>query len=195
MRVPGFNIVYLILLASTGILLYSCAKEYSFEGGRQPVRTDTIINQPPPPPTYFCAACTGQDKYVENRWSFYESNLFFCGIIDTAIAAPQRSGFTFYGPSACSPDSGAVFTVTFENGIRLDRDMINITTPRCAFYYYDNPGQSFLYMNILNVPFHFTIEEYIHQTKMLKGTFTGPVRNGTGGGRQISSGKFMVRLL
>lgn len=177
-------------------ILISCAKEYSFEGGRTPVRNDTVINPPPPPlPSYFCSSCTGHDRYEENRWSFYESNLFFCGIIDTAIAAPQRSGFTFFGPSACSADSGAVFTVTFENGIRLDRDISNVTTPRCSFYYYDNPGQSFLYMNILNVPFTFTIEQYVHQTKMLKGSFTGPVRNGTGAGKNITSGKFQVRLL
>ncbi len=173
-----------------------CAKEYSFEGGRVPVRTDTIVTPPPVVPApYFCASCTGRDLYEENRWSFYDNNIFFCGIIDTAIVAPLRSGFTFYGPSACTTDSGAVYTVTFENGERLDRDLVNITTRRGAFYYYDNPRLAYIYMNVSNTPFNFTIEEYNHQTKMARGYFSGMVRKENGGGTLISSGKFKVRLL
>lgn len=172
-----------------------CAKEYSFEGGGDPVQTDTLIVTPPPPPPYFCQSCVGKDGYEENRWSFYDDNIFYCGIIDTAIVAPLRSGFTFFGPSACSPDSGSVYTVTFENGQRLDRDLTNISTPRGSFYYYDNPGQTFLFMNISNIPFTFVIQTYDHQTKMATGTFSGSVRNAAGTGRNINRGKFKVKLL
>jgi hypothetical protein len=188
------NTAALIVLLLVGVCI-GCAKEYSFEGTvAPPVRTDTTIITPPPPP-YFCQSCVGKDAYEENRWSFYEGNIFYCGIIDTAIVAPLRGGFTFFGPSACSPDSGSVYTVSFENGLRLDRDMTNISTPRGSFYYYDNPGQTFLYMNISNIPFTFVIQTYDHQTKMATGTFSGSVRNAAGTGRNISGGKFKVRLL
>ncbi|MGQ0738240.1 MAG: hypothetical protein ACT4OJ_04195 [Bacteroidota bacterium] len=187
------NIIRL-LLSLILITCIGCTPEYSFEGGPPP-RNDTIIPPPPPPGPRMCAACTGQDQFAENRWSFYNNDFFFCGIIDTAIVMPQRTGFTFFGPSACSSDSGAVYTVIFRNGTVLDHDLTNVSTERGSFYYYDNPGQSYLFMNISNTPFNFTIDTYSHQTRMATGTFNGAVRNKSGTGTFISSGKFKVRLL
>jgi len=194
MILKTINIILLIPVIIL-IICQGCSREYSFEGG-MPDRIDTLIPPPPPPPPppKMCAACTGQDQFMEDRWSFYNNDFFYCGIIDTAIVMPQRTGFTFFGPSACSTDSGAVYTVIFRNGIVLDHDLTTVATERGSFYYYDNPGQSFLFMNIANSPFNFIIDSYNHQTRMAVGTFNGIVRVKNGGDTFISSGKFKVKL-
>jgi hypothetical protein len=178
-----------VIILITGI---GCSREYSFEGSPS-ARNDTLVSPLPPLPKR-CTACAGQDQFAENRWSFYNNDSFYCGIIDTAIVIPQRTGFTFFGPSACSADTGAVYTLIFRSGTVLDRDLSNIATEQGSFYYYDNPGQSFLFMNISNTPFNFIIDSYNHQTHVAVGTFSGIVRDKNGGSTFISSGKFKVKL-
>jgi hypothetical protein len=113
--------------------LVSCKKEYSFEGTRPYVRADTVKPILPPVP-WICPACIGKDAQIDKKWSFYIDGSFLCGDIDTAIViAPERNGFTFFGPSSCSLDSGMVFTV-FLDGEILNKDIRNVTTQNIAFF-------------------------------------------------------------
>jgi hypothetical protein len=177
----------------TALFIISCKKEYSFEGSRPYIRADTIKPILPPVP-WICLSCIGKDAQIEDKWSFYNDGSFLCGDIDTAIViTPERNGFTFFGPSSCSADSGMVFTV-FLNGEVLNKDLRNLTTQNIAFYYYDNIGHTFPYASRRNNPFTFTIESYIHQTHVAIGTFSGPVIKPNGTGSVISSGKFKVKL-
>lgn len=182
--------VHIILFSFLALFVESCVKEYSYEGGIVPP-IDTTINTPPVP--YSCPSCIGTDDFIEGKWSFYNGNNFFCGIIDTAIAAPQREGFTFFGPSACSLDSGLVMTISTEPAF-LNQDIHNSTTTRVGMYYYDNAGQTHPFITQPGFHFSVTIDSYIYQTKIMTGTFSGFVFKP--GGQQTSlTGKFKVKII
>lgn len=188
-RPPGF--VFLLLVIAAG-----CAKEYSFEGAAtRPPRRDTVItgggNINPPG---ICAACTGTDQPIENRWSLHVGNMLYCGVIDTAIATPERTGFTFFGPSACSADSGMVITV-YLNGIKLDHDFTSFSTDKAGFYYYDNVTPSYMLITNPGQPFSVVIDSYEHSTKMMRGKFSGYAKTANGGSAYLYDGKFKVKVL
>jgi len=172
------------------LVLASCKKEYSFEGGEVTVIRDSVINVIQQP--YICQSCIGADDYIEGKWSFYNGGNFYCGIIDTAIATPARNGFTFFGPSSCSPDSGLVMTINIEPTI-LNQDVFNSTTIKVGMYYYDNVVQTYPFMTRPGFNFSLTINSYVHQTRIMTGNFSGYVFKPSG--QQTSlSGKFKLRI-
>lgn len=175
------------------LIFYSgCVKEYSFEGGNTPVVIDTT--NPPAPASWICPDCIGRDVFEESRWSFYNENSFLCGIIDTAIVNPERTAFTFFGPSSCSIDTGMIASV-YLNGTVLNSNITNLSSQRGAFYYYDNVGQTTILISRQANPFTVTIDSYNHQTRMATGTFSGPVFTSNGGPTFIVSGKYKVKLM
>ncbi|TMI62512.1 MAG: hypothetical protein E6H07_13925 [Bacteroidetes bacterium] len=178
------------ILVCICIIFFRCIKEYSVEGV-PPVIIDTIQ---PPVAIYVCPSCPGNETFIENKWSMRDDTLLRCGIIDTAIVAPDRTGFTFYGPSACSADTGIVMTIIFDT-IHLNRDLTNITSRFAAFYYYDNVGQTYIYMSKQQNPFTVIIDSYNHQTRLASGTFSGFGYRTPGGGSAIRSGKFKMKLM
>jgi hypothetical protein len=104
---------FYILFISIAAIFFGCKKEYSCEACNRINLPDTNTTNNNPQP-YICPSCIGADDFIENRWSLSNGGDFYCGIIDTAIAAPARNGFTFYGPSLCSTDSGLVMTINTE---------------------------------------------------------------------------------
>lgn len=181
------NIIFLIAV----IIFFSCKKEYSYEGGIVPVLVDTNINTIPAP--YICPSCIGTDDFIEGKWSMYNGMAFYCGTIDTAIAAPARNGFTFFGPSACSIDSGLVLTINTEPAF-LNQDVFNATTTKVGMYYYDNVAQTYPFMTQSAFQFSVSINSYLYQTKMMTGTFSGFVVKPNGGQTSVQ-GKFKVKVL
>lgn len=176
------------------ILMYtSCAKEYSYEGSPISTANDTT-NIPGVSQPYICPSCITNINFQENKWSFSDNGLLRCGIIDTAIANPTRTGFTFFGPSACSIDTGIIMTIILDT-TRLNRDLYNVTYSRSAFYYYDNVANTYIYMNRQQSPFTVTIESYTHNDRMITGSFFGFGYRATSGGSSINTGKFKVKLL
>ena len=182
-------IIFLVLL-SCYFIITGCAKEYSYEGGIIPVITDSI---PSVTPAYVCPACPGNDNFQENKWSLLDDTLLRCGIIDTAIVSPERTGFTFFGPSSCSEDTGIIMTIYLDT-VHLNRDITNVTFSRNAFYYYDNVLNTYIYMSAQFNPFTVTLISYNHQTKLAWGSFSGFAYKTNGGGSSIRSGKFKVKL-
>lgn len=182
-----FHILSIILL----LALIACKKEYSYEGGSVPPFPDSIINTTPK--AWICPSCTGADNYIESKWSFYNDTAFYCGVIDTAIATPDRNGFTFFGPYACSIDSGVVLTINIQPVI-LNKDVYNSTTNKVGLYYYDNIGQTHPFVSQPGFPFSLTIDSYIHQTRMMTGRFGGTVFKPNGQPTTIN-GKFKMRIL
>jgi hypothetical protein len=187
------NVALLLVI----VCYFSCAKEYSYEGGAiLPIR-DSL--PPPPPPVVYelppCKLCTVNANTIPlNQWSLKAGNAFACGTLDTAIINLERTSFTFFGPSACSGDTGLVMTVYIEND-KLNRDVANLVVNRVAFYYYDRVTPSHIYVNIPNVIFSVVIESYVHQTKLLIGRFSGSVLKSNGKASSISEGRFKVKLL
>jgi hypothetical protein len=185
-------LAWLIYFFLTGT---GCAKEYSYEAGpKDTIISDTILVPPPPKPPWICPACIDKDKQIESKWSFYTDSAFYCGDIDTAIVIPERTGFTFYGPSSCSADSGMVITV-FMDGMLLDRDYRNISTRRVGFYYYDNVAGTLMLVTKPGNNFTVHFDSYVHATRMATGSFRGNVFRPDGSGMLIGSGKFKIKLL
>jgi hypothetical protein len=182
-----FNIISLSLI----VLLFGCKKEYSCEGCDTIVIADTNTTNNVPQP-YICPGCIAADDFIENKWSLSNGGNFYCGTIDTAIAAPARNGFTFFGPSLCSIDSGLVLTISTEPTI-LNQDVFNSITTRVGMYYYDNVAQTYPFITQSGFHFSVTINSYIHQTKMMIGTFSGIVVKPTGGQTSVQ-GKFKVKV-
>ena len=184
----SINIIFLTVI----IINFSCKKEYSCEGCNTVVIVDTTTTNNIPGP-YICPSCIGADDFIENKWSLYNGTTFYCGVIDTAIAAPARNGFTFFGPSACSIDSGLVMTINTEPAF-LNQDVHNSTTTKVGMYYYDNVAQTYPFITKSAFQFSVTIESYIYQTRMMTGTFSGIVVRPNGGQTSLQ-GKFKVKIL
>ena len=181
------NIFFLIAV----IIFFSCKKEYSYEGGDITQIVDSTSNNITGP--YICPSCIGADAFIEGKWSMNNGTDFYCGIIDTAIAAPARNGFTFFGPSACSIDSGLVLTINTEPAF-LNQDVFNATTTKVGMYYYDNVAQTYPFITQSGSQFSVSINSYIYQSKMMTGTFSGIVVKPNGGQTSVQ-GKFKVKVL
>ncbi|HEX6846042.1 MAG TPA: hypothetical protein VF144_03635 [Chitinophagaceae bacterium] len=182
---------FYIILITIAVILFGCKKEYSCEGCNRMILPDTSTTNNIPQP-YICPSCIGADDFIENRWSLSNASNFYCGIMDTAIAAPARNGFTIYGPSLCSIDSGLVMTINTEPAI-LNQYIFNSTTTRVGMYYYDNVAQTYPFITTSGFQFSVTLESYIHQTKMMIGTFRGIVIKPNGSQTSVQ-GKFKVEV-
>ena len=180
----------LILLYTTG-----CVKEYSQENVFTEPPPDSSSNAPAVHELPSCTACVlFTDPVGLNQWSLQAQQSQACGIVDTAIIDLQRSYFTFFGPSACSPDTGMVITVYLENE-KLDRDRTNLRVDKVAFYYYDRVTPSYIYMTSSASAFFVQIDNYNHQTRIASGRFGGSAFRSNSTSAVISSGKFKVKLL
>jgi len=188
---------YLLYIPTACILLVmftfvGCKKEYSFEGTDAIINTDTTSGGGTPAGIRVCPACIGKNVPLLAEWNFYESNSFFCGVIDKAVVAPEKTAFTFFGPYSCHADSGIIISAYFDGKV-LNKDWFNISTRNGAFYFYDNIGNTFAYISSSG-NFTVTLESYIHQTRIATGTFNGPVTRANGTIAFISSGRFKVKL-
>ena len=172
-------------------LLQSCAKEYSYENKPEvTIPTDSLatINF-----LSSCSLCNTTNTTAMKKWSFKHKNSIQCGNIDTAIITPNKNAFTFFGPSSCSTDTGLVITAYLDN-IILDKDLFNYTTDHIAFYYYDHVGPTYIFMVRPPLKFSLTIESYIHQTGIIKGSFNGAAYKADNSLGLVESGKFELQL-
>jgi hypothetical protein len=179
------TIAVLFVLA---VVFVSCLKDYSYE--KKDVVATPVKSKPS---IHTCKACEGKDTQLLSRWSFFNDTTFYCGQIDTAIVL-DKSGFTIYGPSSCSQDSGLVILVRL-GSTTLEHDIYNTTFPNTSFYYYDRIGSTHVFITTYGTTFDFTIESYIQQTKIATGYFNGFAYRPDGTLASIQSGKFKVRLL
>lgn len=176
------------------LISFSCSKEYSFESGATPPPVDTIHPPPPPPPSVpFCPACTSVTEPDLDEWSFKSGSWKVCGNSDSAIALGNRTAFTFFGPSACSVDTGMAITI-YLNTDTLNRDLHNLTNNRAAFYCYERVTPSYIFMSQSSSNFTATITSYDHNAHTISGTFSGNVMRSDGSGAGVESGKFKVKL-
>lgn len=183
----------LLFFFSIFLIITGCAKEYSYEGGGSSIILDTIPVPPVVPEFSVCPACITTTTTQLSDWKFKSGNSSFCGKADTAIINPFRNAFTFFGPSACSLDTGIVIRVYLENDT-LNRDKSNLSA-KGSFYYYDNITPSYIFINRSSNLLSVTIESYEHLTRIATGTFQGTVVRANGSGALIKEGKFKVKII
>lgn len=179
----------IVLLQTTG-----CKKEYSCEGGcKVVIQRDSVIGPPVISPTFpGCSSCKAADELVLSKWNFKTGNTFVCGSVDNAGFIGEGKAFTFFGPSACSIDSGVVFTVYLP--AILDHDVYNETINNVAFYYYDHHATKDIFISMSPKPFTVNIQSFISSTRIMSGSFSGTVFKPNGDTAVISDGKFKIKL-
>ena len=186
--IPSFIFLLIILISTPG-----CIKDYSFEG--ETIKDSTVIEDPGPPSGFtlpVCSSCIGKDSLLLSKWSFKTDSTLICGNVTNAIISPDRTAFTFFGPSACSADTGLVMTV-YLNGVVLDGDKSAISTERVIFQYYERGKPDILLSRPLP-GFSLDITRYEHQTRIASGTFAGFAATQNGAVILIKSGKFQVKF-
>lgn len=192
-QVLATTVLIQLFISGTG-----CSKEYSCEGCSMDSPPDSLPIPVTPPVIHELPVCTSCNTFPDpvelHQWSLKAQESQACGRIDTAIINPERTAFTFYGPSACSADTGMVLTVYMESRV-LNQDLSDITINRSSFYYYDRVTPSDIYMSRQTVVFPVHIDRYDHQTKVMTGSFSGTVFRGNGSPASITAGKFKVKLI
>ena len=168
-----------------------CYKEYSFEG--VPVDTVTDIVVDPVVSNAIVPSCKGcTEEIKDSSWLFSVDGSLLCGVAEKAIISFERNAFTFYGPSACSIDSGFIISVYL--GEELNSDKTNLPATKIDLYYYDNVKPSYILTSKQNEPFSFIIEKYVHATGDATGKFSGTVFSETGTRKTIVGGKFKIKF-
>jgi hypothetical protein len=181
----------------------SCIKEYSIEGMRHDtLSSDTLGTILTPPVTTDssaitfpqCNLCNPSEELSTGHWSFKIGNTFLCGSYTNSgfIGGPSKTAFTFFGPSACSVDTGIVVSVYLP--VALDQDQYNIVTNATAFYYYHHTAAKDILISQPPSIFSVTVLSFINATGIVTGTFDGIVFTANGDTVHIANGKFKASL-
>jgi hypothetical protein len=187
-----------ILALETSLLVSSCQKEYSCENCNSTATVDSIPVPPAPPllPGDFprCTLCNPTDALQLATWNFKTGHSYLCGVVNAAGAGIDREkrAFTFFGPSACSIDTGLVMTVYLP--VPLDRDRSNLLARQVAFYYYDHHAPKDIFISLSPEPFYLTLQSFTYATGMATGTFEGVVYKPNGDTAYIRDGNFKIKL-
>jgi hypothetical protein len=184
-----------------------CVKEYSFEGAPQDtipvdtIRTDTIpvdtLDTVVISPAIIfpqCSSCTDTSQVSLGHWSFKIGNTRLCGSFTNSgfFSGLSKTSFTFFGPSACSDDTGIVVSVYLP--VPLDRDRYGLTTDTTAFYYYDHTSPNDILASRHTAVFTVTVRSFINATGIATGTFSGSVYTADGDIVQIADGQYKASL-
>ena len=186
---------YSVFLITTVLVVFvsgsGCFKEYSYE---KSIKKDSIINEDPIPPPGFpsCASCIGKDSFLLGKWSFKIDSIVVCGNITNGVINPERTLFTFFGPSACSEDTGIIMTVSL-NGAALNADQTGLRTERSIFQYYHRGAPDVFLSRPVN-GFTFTVNQYTHQSGIASGTFSGKAASPGGDIVEIHDGKYKIQF-
>lgn len=188
---------FIICLWLASIIQPGCAKEYSYERGpgpdtsRQPLpdpepdtSNDPVVSFPP------CSFCDVSVPVGDEKWQFKNEGAFVCGNVTRAVIAPDRNAFTFWGTSACSPDSGLIITVIM--GSALDHDKTNAYAQQVSALYYDNITPSDVFHAPSTGSFNLKIDQYNHSQASASGTFSGPAFTMDGRTTVIEDGRFRI---
>ena len=193
----AFLVMPMLLLQSTG-----CEKDYSYEGGD----TLTVIRNPvdPVPDSLLiadtakvlpdCSLCHPYDDLAIGTWSFKIGSSYVCGGTTNSgfFGGYSKMDITFFGPSACSVDTGLVMSIFLP--VALDRDYSSITSSRAVFYYYDNNSANDIFDSQFEKPFTVTIESFKISTGIATGTFSGTVFKPNGDTAVVRDGRYKVTI-
>ena len=193
----GYKKVSVIICLWVAISIHpGCSKEYSYERGpaadtTQPLpepEPDTVIQPVVGFPA--CAFCDVSIPVGDEKWQFKNEGAFVCGNVTRAVIAPDRTAFTFWGTSACSPDSGLIITVIMASA--LDKDKTDLYAQQVSVLYYDNITPSDVFKAPSTGTFGLHIDQYTHADAFASGTFSGPAFTMDGRRTMIEEGRFRI---
>ncbi|CAN5339217.1 hypothetical protein BH20BAC1_BH20BAC1_15720 [soil metagenome] len=172
-----------------------CKKEYSYEGG---ALIDTIPAGPtdtlfiPPLTLPSCNECELNPDTDSTYWNLIFDNKILCGKITRAIGTSDKTGFTFFGPSKCSLDTGLVMSVALRIDT-LNKNLSNVISNNVALEYYDNTTQTNFFQS-MRQSITFKMKSYDHITGMASGSFSGTVILKDNSIAEVLNGNFVIRF-
>ncbi|MBZ5856586.1 hypothetical protein [Flavihumibacter profundi] len=189
-----------ILLTCMFWAMSSCSKEYSYEAR-------TVIDSLPSVDTLnshdsipviglefpVCPGCDSIEKLSPYYWSFIVNKRLVCGTITATYVNYERTGITFFGPSACAIDSGLVIDAFFDAGL-LNANNNNFQANRVNWQYYDNNINNQILSSWMPHVFNVTIDSYSHETGIAVGGFKGYAKMLMGDSVAVSDGRFRILL-
>ena len=197
-RIPRYHYLFLFIGFLWIIILISCKREYSCEGCNMvttPLPTDTLSSSPDtsfsPVLLPACALCREDKELALQSWGFKTGTTYLCGDITEASFIGGKATLTFFGPSACSADTGLRMTIYLPEP--LDGNKSGITTNNVAFYYYDNKALKSILVSGASQAFFVTISSFVAATQIANGTFGGTVFTSDGSIASVK-GRFIVKL-
>lgn len=196
-----YSVLIILLLCTQLPGTMGCIKEYSFEGAvvdttiiptdTIPLPVDSTTNMEYEFPV--CDSCKNIEGYNLGKWSYKTGKSVLCGNITAAIRSPDSSAFTFFGPSACSLDTGVIFTVYLDEN-KLNKDLSNIGSSKVIFYYYDNVSHKDIFTSENYAMITVTIDSYNHATGIARGRFYGITIRKDASAATIEDGKYEVKF-
>ena len=184
------------LLITVGLLaiLAGCQKEYSYEGSNSRLLPGDSISSAPPVIREFpaCPYCDSNKVRAVGSWDFVTGNSYLCGTTTNSGFVGGTTFFTFFGPSACSADTGLVVSIYLP--VKMDHDINDLITNTVAFYYYDHNAPKDIFISDPSLPFTANITSYVFATGICTGTFNGTVFRASGDTAHISNGHFVIKL-
>ena len=197
LRKVFLTVLTICILYTASRSFSGCAKEYSYEGGPLidipadtiPV-TDTTVTAGMQFP--FCPGCKTQND-TSLFWNFKFDTSLLCGNVTNAVITPERDGFTFFGPSTCSIDTGLVMTVFLNSANALVEDKTNIMTNSVSLQYYDNTTHTDIFIS-RRPSISFAIDSYNHSSGIAKGKFSGIVKTKDSTPVAIMAGNFAIQF-
>ncbi len=199
------RILHLISVALACFLLFvaspGCIKEYSYEGGQHDsiplvdtTGADTTSTDTSASATLYsqCSLCNKNPDFTLGKWSFTIDTFIFCGTITGQVMLGARTAFTFFGPSACSTDTGLVMTCYLDNPFPAEAKNINVD--RTTLRYYNHVGAKDMFVADISLGFSLSITSYSESTGIMKGYFSGLVYTDRNDIAQIENGKFEIQF-
>lgn len=114
-----------------------------------------------------------------------------CGNVTGAVKSAEGTAMTFFGPSACSQDTGLIITAYFIPP-GLSANTANRLAHRAALEYYDKVTPSSIAAALFIPQFSLVIERYTQQTGEATGSFSGQALTAAGEPVKITAGKFNI---
>jgi len=191
-----FFVVCLAFACCTLLLnIQGCRKEYSYERqpidttGTEPDSTDTIPNDV----VYSqCPLCEKDPGYAMGKWSFMIDTFTFCGIVTGEVMLDERTAFTFFGPSACSTDSGLIITCYMNEPFAEEAEYVSVDV--ITLRYYNHRGTKDMLQADASLGFALVIQSYSKTTGIMRGIFSGNVLTDRNTLEHISNGKFEIQF-
>ncbi|HMP91237.1 MAG TPA: hypothetical protein PKD90_00055 [Phnomibacter sp.] len=189
----GIVSVWVAAVSLLLILLPSCAKEYSYQAGTTvapwPDTAFGTVSQKIKIPA--CSRCDSLMATTPFFWQFTLAGSRLCGPVTKGLMSTTRTGFTFFGPSACSPDSGLIIEAFFDP-VQFTSNQANLATRASNLFYYDNLTNGFAVRSQLPYTLTLFMDSYQHDSRIGEGRFTGILFNTKGDTASIQHGYFKV---
>jgi hypothetical protein len=187
----GAVLLSLLLVSSIGCL----KEEYSYEGGAVPpvdsTDTTSITDTTETTNTVLkCTLCQPATTVPSMHWLFmYNGVSALCGRVTKAVLSPEKNAMTFFGPSACSIDTGLIMTVFFDTLLNQDRE--NVRAARAVLQYYIKNSADDVFHS-LQPDVTLIVDRFVQETKTATGHFNGSAFTPSGTRVSVESGIFNI---